>query len=66
MAYRDIILCYADRCVSELLVADLEDAALSAGRTKAVVRGVQNVAPKAPGRHAAPFVIPKPVGACEP
>lgn len=49
--------------MGELLVADLEEAALLAGCAKAVVRRVENVSPEAPCRYTTPFVISKPVEA---
>jgi len=56
-AYRDIVLCYIDSSVRELLVADLEEAALFTGCAKAMVGGVEYVSPKAPSRYTAALVI---------
>ena len=45
-AYRDVVLCNTDSCVTELLVADLQEAALLAGCAKAVERRVEHVTPE--------------------
>ena len=62
LTYRDIVLCHPNRRVCKLLIADLEEAALIAGRAKTMERRIEYVSPKAPRRHAAAFVIPKSAG----